>query len=118
VEVSPTLPAISVDPVRVREVIVNLVSNALHFTPAGGSVTVSAREAVRDVTIAVTDTGAGISAEDLPKVFDRFYKGTASRGSGLGLTIARRLVEAHGGTIRVASAPRQGTTITFTLPVS
>jgi len=70
------------------------------------------------VVINVSDNGAGIAAEELPKIFDRFYKGTGSRGSGLGLTIARNLVVAHGGEIRAESRAGQGTTITFTLPVS
>ena len=70
------------------------------------------------VVISVSDNGAGIAAEELPKIFDRFYKGTGSRGSGLGLTIARNLVVAHGGEIRAESRVGQGTTITFTLPVS
>ena len=67
------------------------------------------------VEIAVVDTGAGIPAEELPRIFDRFYKGAASTGSGLGLTIARRLVEAHGGTIRAESQPGVGTSMTLTL---
>jgi signal transduction histidine kinase len=65
----------------------------------------------------VSDTGTGVAAEDLPKIFDRFYKGSGSRGSGLGLTIARNLVVAHGGEIRADSEPGRGTTITFTLPL-
>ncbi|MGH9409468.1 MAG: sensor histidine kinase [Vicinamibacterales bacterium] len=116
-EAPPTLPTIVIDPVRVRQVLANLVSNALHFAPAGGRVMVSARADDHDVTMAVADTGVGIRAEDLPKVFDRFYKGDASRGSGLGLTIARRLIEAHGGTIRAESTAGHGATMTFTLPI-
>lgn len=116
-DASRTLPTLSIDPVRIREVIANLVSNALHFTPPGGRVTVRVDASERDVTIAVADTGIGIRPDDLPKVFDRFYKGRTSRGSGLGLTIARRLVEAHGGAIRAESVPGHGTTMTFTLPI-
>jgi len=67
--------------------------------------------------VTVTDTGSGIAPDELPKIFDRFYKGRSSRGSGLGLTIARNLVAAHGGAIRAESLPGQGTTVTFTLPV-
>jgi len=69
------------------------------------------------ISVKVTDTGSGIAAEDLPKIFDRFYKGSTSTGSGLGLTIARNLVVAHGGEIRAESKLGQGTTITFTLPL-
>jgi two-component system OmpR family sensor kinase/two-component system sensor histidine kinase BaeS len=117
VDASAELPVLNIDPVRVREVIENLLSNALRYTPGGGTVTISAHRRDDRVTVAVSDTGAGISAEDLPKIFDRFYKGRASRGSGLGLTIARNLVVAHGGTIRAESTPGRGTTITFDLPL-
>jgi two-component system OmpR family sensor kinase/two-component system sensor histidine kinase BaeS len=117
VDAPADLPVLNIDPVRIREVIVNLLSNALRYTPDGGTVTVSAHRLDGRVTVAVTDTGAGISAEDLPRVFDRFYKGRTSRGSGLGLTIARNLVVAHGGTIRADSQPGRGSTITFDLPL-
>ena len=111
------LPVLDVDPVRVREVIANLLVNALRYTPAGGRVTISAGRQDDRIAVRVSDTGAGIAPEDLPKIFDRFYKGRASRGSGLGLTIARNLVVAHGGTIRAESEPDRGTTITFDLPI-
>jgi len=109
-------PALDIDPVRIREVIANLLGNALNYTPQGGSVTIAVRRTHDRVAVSVSDTGAGIAREDLPKIFDRFYKGRASRGSGLGLTIARNLVVAHGGTIRAESEPGRGTTITFDLP--
>ena len=106
------------DPVRVREVIANLVSNALRHTPAGGRVTIRVRASEpRALKVDVCDTGRGMPAEDLAHAFDRFYKGRNSRGSGLGLTIARNLVTAHGGEIHASSEPGQGTTITFTLPL-
>jgi len=73
--------------------------------------------AANKIVVTVGDTGPGIAPEDLPKIFDRFYKGKASRGSGLGLTIARNLVTAHGGSIRAESAPGAGTTLSFTLPL-
>ena len=111
------LPVLTIDPLRIREVLVNLLSNALRFTPAGGAVTIDARADGTAVTVAVGDTGTGIAAEDLPKIFERFYKGKASRGSGLGLTIARNLVVAHGGSIRAESEPGAGATLTFTLPL-
>jgi two-component system sensor histidine kinase BaeS len=110
-------PIVSADPVRLRQVVGNLVSNAVRHTPPGGVVTVSAD----DQTIAVRDTGTGISAENLPKVFDRFWRADESRsratgGTGLGLAISRQLVEAHGGTIAVASTPGVGTVFTIDLP--
>ena len=93
------------------------LTNALNYTPQGGTVTIAARRRDDRVAVSVSDTGAGIAREDLPKIFDRFYKSRASRGSGLGLTIARNLVVAHGGSIHAESEPGRGTTITFDLPV-
>ena len=116
VDLTADLPVLDIDPVRIREVIANLLANALNYTPQGGTVTIAARRRDARVAVGVSDTGAGIAREDLPKIFDRFYKGRASRGSGLGLTIARNLVVAHGGTIRAESEPGRGTTITFDLP--
>ncbi len=106
---------------RLRQVVGNLVSNALRYTPAGGTVTLRVRSSGTRACIAIADTGPGISAEDLPYVFERFYRGDmardrASGGSGLGLAIARALVEAHGGTIEVESVVGQGTTFTVDLP--
>jgi signal transduction histidine kinase len=120
VEVAGDVPLLDVDPVRLREVFSNLVANALRHTPAGGSVAVDARvgEAGRAVVVTVRDTGSGIAPELLPHVFDRFAKSAGSRGSGLGLAIARGLVEAHGGSIDVESAPGQGSTFRFTIPMS
>ena len=115
-DVPTAMPPIAIDPVRIREVIANLVSNAIHHTPAGGVVSIAVSPSDQHTTVTVSDTGPGISPEDLAKIFDRFYKGSASRGTGLGLTIARNLVTAHGGTIRADSQPGQGTTITLTLP--
>ena len=108
------LPLVEIDPLRIREVFVNLLTNAIRH--ARSAVTVSAREVDREIRIEVTDDGSGIAADELPKIFDRFYKGATSRGSGLGLTIARNLVHAHGGKIEAASQPGSGTTIRFTLP--
>ena len=107
------LPLIEIDPVRIREVLLNLLSNAAR---AGGTVTIHAEAQARQLIIRVNDTGKGIAAEDLPRIFDRFYKGGDSRGSGLGLAIARNLVLAHGGTIDAESVVGEGTTITITLP--
>ena len=108
---------IDADPVRVREVLVNLVTNALRYTPAGGSVVIQARGADGRVEVAVRDTGAGIAPEAVGGIFDRFSRSTDSPGAGLGLAIAKGLVEAHGGTIRAESAPGAGTRIVFTLPI-
>jgi signal transduction histidine kinase len=110
------LPPIDVDPLRIGEVLTNLLSNALRHSADGGSVTINI-ESRRDVlAVSVRDTGAGIPPDVLPRIFDRFYKGPASQGSGLGLTIARNFVEAHGGQISAESRVGEGTVITFTLP--
>ncbi len=112
------LPLVEIDPARILQVLNNLLSNALRYTPAGGTVRV--RCAAGDqgqVVLSVEDTGTGIPAEELPHVFDRFYKSKDSRGTGLGLAIAKSLVAAHGGEISAHSAPGAGTTIRFTLPL-
>lgn len=106
----------SVDPIRVREVLTNIVANALRYTARGGSITVTLTPWPEHVTVAVRDTGPGIAAEVLPNVFDRFTRSPESPGAGLGLAIAKSLVTAHGGTIDATSAPGQGTEIRFTLP--
>jgi len=117
VDAADDLPPIEIDPVRIREVITNLLSNALGHTPPGGSVVVRVGTASRGaVSVDVRDTGRGMPPEAVARAFDRFYKGSGSRGSGLGLTIARSLVAAHGGEIHVSSEPGRGTTIAFTLP--
>ncbi|BEL02908.1 HAMP domain-containing sensor histidine kinase [Actinoplanes sichuanensis] len=112
-------PVVEADPVRLRQVVGNLVANAIRYTPSGGSVTVTAVGS----TISVRDTGIGISEEDLPRVFDRFWRADESRsratgGSGLGLAITRKLVEAHGGTIDVRSSLGRGTVFTVRLTAS
>lgn len=118
-----TSPVIHGDLLRLDQVLSNLVTNALRHTPEGGRVTLSAYCQEKQVTIAVTDTGTGIPAADLPFVFDRFWKGDRARthltgtGSGLGLAIARQLVEAHGGEIIAASEVGKGTTFTIQLPL-
>ena len=119
-ETPDDLPILDIDPVRIREVLANLVGNAFRYTPAGGSITLTGAvtQDRRAVTFTVADTGAGIEPELLPNVFDRFAKGRESRGSGLGLAIARDLVIAHGGTIDVGSERGRGTTFEVRLPVA
>jgi signal transduction histidine kinase len=103
------------------EVVVNLLGNAVKYSRAGGQVTVRAEEAGDHVLIAVSDTGLGISKEDLPHIFNDFYSGKADqgveRGSGIGLAIARRIVEAHEGSISVASELGKGSTFEIRLPL-
>ena len=114
---SDTLPQLEVDPLRIGEVLSNLLSNALRHTPTGGAISLEGRETAEGVEFSVTDTGTGIAPEHLPHVFDRFSRAPDSPGAGLGLTIAKTLVEAHGGTIRAESRPT-GTTFSFSLPTS
>jgi signal transduction histidine kinase len=117
VDVRGQPPAVPIDPVRVREVLSNLLSNALRHTPGGGRIEVRVAPAADGgIEIAVQDTGTGMTPEQVARAFDRFHKGPDSRGTGLGLTIARSLVAAHGGAIRLTSEPGRGTTVIFTLP--
>jgi signal transduction histidine kinase len=118
VDVPATLPLVDIDALRIREVLTNLISNALRHTPDDGRVSIAASAGSAIVTVTVTDTGSGIPAADLPRIFDRFYKGHGSHGSGLGLTIARNLIVAHGGEIRAESEEGKGTTMRVTLPTS
>lgn len=110
----------NVDPLRLREVLGNILSNALRYTPRGGQVQVGLMETTigeeRAVTIFIQDSGAGIEAADLPHVFDRFYKSSDSGGMGLGLSIARYIIEAHGGKIWAESEMGKGTKISFRIP--
>jgi two-component system OmpR family sensor kinase/two-component system sensor histidine kinase BaeS len=117
VNASPYLPLVFVDPLRLREILINLLSNALHHMPTKGLISIDLSATGDRITVKVADTGTGIAAEDLPKIFDRFHKGATSKGSGLGLAIARNLVTTHGGNIRADSQPGHGTTITFSLPM-
>jgi signal transduction histidine kinase len=117
------LPSVNIDSHQVSQVLRNLLDNAVVHTAKGGSITVTAEQQGKWVEVAVTDTGEGIPAEDLPHIFERFYRVDKSRtratgGSGLGLTIAKRLVEAHGGQIEAQSELGKGSRFTFTIPVS
>ncbi|HEX3128153.1 MAG TPA: HAMP domain-containing sensor histidine kinase [Thermoanaerobaculia bacterium] len=116
VEVPAGLPAIEADPVRIRQVLLNLLANALRHTPAEGTISVEIQAQPQRMLIQVRDSGSGIAPEDLPRLFERFQKGSGSRGSGLGLPIARKLVLAHGGDIGIESTPGQGTEVTVSLP--
>jgi signal transduction histidine kinase len=122
VQSAEDLPDISIDEMRMLQVMGNLMTNALRYTPDGGIVTLISQRDGNWAVVKVKDTGSGISPEDLPRVFDRFYRGDASRSeqngeSGLGLAIARALVQAHAGEIVVESQPGQGTTFIMRLPL-
>lgn len=117
-DLEPDLPAVDADPARIRGVLGNLLSNAIRYTPSGGTVAASARRSGESVTFAICDTGQGIPPELRPRIFERFVKGPGSPGSGLGLAIAKDIVSAHGGTIEAVSDPGKGTEIRFTLPVA
>jgi signal transduction histidine kinase len=125
------MDAIEIDPLRIHEVLVNLLANALRYTPSHGEIKVGVDESTsgeesdaltgeavskRSVLVYVQDSGSGIPAADLSRIFERFYKSSDSGGMGLGLSIAKYLVEAHGGKIWAESEAGQGTKISFTLP--
>ena len=117
------LPRVNIDSQRIKQVLNNLLANAVAHTERKGSITVTTQLKADEIITTVADTGEGISAEDLPNIFERFYRVDKSRarstgGSGLGLTIAKRLVEAHGGRIWAESEPGQGSTFSFTLPLA
>ncbi|HXY75107.1 MAG TPA: ATP-binding protein, partial [Dehalococcoidales bacterium] len=117
------LPLCNVDAHRIMQVILNLVNNAITHTPTGGMITISAAQHGPQISVTVKDTGEGIPAEDLPNIFERFYRVDKSRnratgGHGLGLTIAKRLVEAHGGHISAQSELGKGSSFTFTIPLN
>jgi len=119
--VDPNVDPVMIDTQRIGRVLNNLIGNALRHTPIEGSVNVHARRTASGVEVSVTDTGEGISAEDLPHVFESFYRGEKSRsrstgGAGLGLAISRGIVQAHGGEIKVQSEAGLGSQFTFSLP--
>ena len=120
VELAPDVDIVDGDERRIRQVVFNLLSNAVKFTPPGGHVTVAAARVNGEVQVAVADTGPGIAAEDHERIFEQFQQtdvGVGQReGTGLGLTLSRRLVELHGGRIWVDSEPGQGSRFVFTLP--
>jgi len=123
-DIPDDLPPAMVDRERVHQVLFNLIDNAVRYTPPGGAVTVTAHRLNGSVEVEVHDNGVGIPAEHLPRLFERFYRVDTSRsraddgGTGIGLAIARSVVEAHGGHIHADSAPGEGSTFTFELPVA
>jgi signal transduction histidine kinase len=116
VAVPADLPPVEADPLRLRQVLLNLLANALRHTPETGSVAVDVETRGTRILIRVRDTGSGIAPEDLPRIFERFQKGTGSQGSGLGLAIARKLARAHGGDLTIESEVGKGTVATVSLP--
>ncbi|HHL39113.1 MAG TPA: PAS domain-containing sensor histidine kinase [Deltaproteobacteria bacterium] len=120
VSVPPGLPTVCCDRDRIEQVLVNLLDNAIKYTPNGGSVEVSARDDGACVRVEVRDTGIGIPAGDIPRIFERFYRVDKARsramgGTGLGLAIVKHIIQAHDGTVSVESAPGEGSTFAFTL---
>jgi two-component system, OmpR family, phosphate regulon sensor histidine kinase PhoR len=116
-----SLPEVLVDRRRIEQVVLNLVHNAIKFTPVGGSITLAARAEGEAVTVEVRDTGVGIAPEEQERLFERFYKSDKARrteGTGLGLAITKHIVQSHGGEIAVESAVGEGATFRFTLPVA
>jgi signal transduction histidine kinase len=112
---------IDVDRTRIRQVIANLVDNALKYTPAGGRVEITTSHQGEEVQLAVTDTGVGIPAEELPRIWERLYRGDKSRserGLGLGLSLVKAIVEAHGGRVTVEAAPERGSRFVLHLPMA
>jgi two-component system phosphate regulon sensor histidine kinase PhoR len=110
---------VQADKIRIRQTIVNLVYNAIKFTSPGGKITVAMQVQGGSVTVDISDTGIGIAKSDLPHVFDRFYKVDRARaggGTGMGLAIAKHVIEAHGGEIWVQSEEGRGSTFGFNLP--
>jgi two-component system, OmpR family, sensor histidine kinase BaeS len=112
---------LAVDPDKLSQAVINLLSNALKYTPSGGSVEVRVRASYSGVEIRVADTGVGIDSQDIPRIFERFYRADNSRsratgGAGIGLSIAKAIVEAHGGTISASSQPGRGSAFTISLP--
>jgi signal transduction histidine kinase len=114
-------PAIPVDRNRMRQVLANLLDNAIKYTPAGGAVTISAAAAGEEALVTVADTGVGIPADELPRIWDRLYRGDSSRsarGLGLGLSLVKAIVQAHGGDVAVRSTPGEGSRFELRLPTT
>ena len=119
--VQRAIPLLSIDPIRIEQVITNLVSNALRYTPEEGTIQLSLSQQAGQVHLQVHDNGPGIGAKDLPHIFERFYRAGQSRsreegGTGIGLAIARQLAEAHGGSLSASNHPQGGALFTLSLP--
>jgi signal transduction histidine kinase len=119
----PFMPLVLADSDRITQILLNLLDNARRHTPSEGKITLSASPGGEQWGITVSDTGEGISADDLPHIFERFYRADRSRsgstgGSGLGLSIVKAIVTAHGGYVWAESVPGKGTSISFTLPLA
>jgi two-component system phosphate regulon sensor histidine kinase PhoR len=120
-DVSPEIGVASIDPSRMERAVINLIQNALKFTPPEGSVILSARRDGSDLVISVRDTGIGIDSRELPRIFERFYKVDPSRaggGSGLGLALVKHAVEAHGGRVQVESRAGEGSVFSLIIPAT
>jgi signal transduction histidine kinase len=117
-QIEAALPKVMADPERIQQTLSNLVGNAIKFSLAGSKIAVVARRDSDGVIISVVDNGKGITPEHLPRVFDRYWQSlrTDRKGAGLGLAIAKGIVETHGGRIWIESKPSEGTTVSFTLP--
>ena len=121
---SPGLPSVRADHDRLAQILINLVDNAVKYTPGGGAVIIRASETEPDaVEVSVADTGVGIPSSDLPRITERFYRVDKARsrelgGTGLGLAIVKHLVLAHGGELGIESEPGRGTTVRFRLPAA
>ena len=114
-----TIPPVFADPTRISQVLLNLLHNAIKFTPPGGKIVLRGTARTYDVVFSIQDTGIGIASQDLSRIFERFYKTDRSRssgGTGLGLSIARHLVEAHGGRIWAEFVEGSGSTFFFSIP--
>ena len=121
-DIDKNIPEIPLDDTQVDRIFINLVSNAIKFTPEGGTISINARLDKDKVKVEVADTGIGISQDDVEKLFDEFYRvdnkiNQNVQGTGLGLPLAKKIVEAHGGTMWVTSELKKGTTFHFTLPL-
>jgi len=122
-DVQPGLPEIDADHRAIRQMVLNLVSNAIKFTNGGGKITVAVQQHGPDIRVSVTDTGIGIPASDLPRLSQPFEQATGSRdrnyeGTGLGLALTKSFAEMHGGTMTISSIEGEGTTVAFTLPIN
>jgi len=122
-DVPQELPEVDIDPSQIERVIINLVGNAIKFTPENGAITIRAAQNTASLTVSVIDTGIGIREEDIPNLFMEFYRTENAinqdiKGSGLGLALAKKIIEAHGGQIAVTSKINEGSTFSFTLPLA